>query len=156
MIRAKVIHTWQNLSQHQRKQLRRLANRARDAGLRCRCKVILALVRGSTPTMIAQVGLCAKSQVYRVAGRFLTAGLAGLADRREDNGQDDLDLGLITPSRRVARFLTATGPDHKGSELTGVTFSPNGRRLFVSSQRYKGGGAIFEITGPFRTARPRA
>ena len=71
----------------------------------------------------------------------------------EDNGQDDLDLGLITPSRHVARFLTATGPDHKGSELTGVTFSPNGRRLFVSSQRYKGGGAIFEISGPFRTAR---
>jgi transposase len=87
LIRAKVIHTWQKLSQHQRKELRRLANRARDAGLRCRCKVILALVRGTTPTMIAQGGLCAKSQVYRVAGRFLTGGLAGLADRREDNGQ---------------------------------------------------------------------
>ena len=87
MIRAKVIHTWQKLSQHQRKELRRLANRARDAGLRCRCKVILALVRGTTPTMIAQGGLCAKSQVYRVAERFLTGGLAGLADRREDNGQ---------------------------------------------------------------------
>ena len=37
--------------------------------------------------MIAQGGLCAKSQVYRVAGRFITEGLAGLADRREDNGQ---------------------------------------------------------------------
>ena len=74
----------------------------------------------------------------------------------EDNGQDDLDLGLITPRRRVARFLTATGPDHKGSELTGVTFSPSGRRLYVSSQRYKGAGAIFEISGPFRTARRRA
>jgi transposase len=87
LIRAKVIHTWQKLSQPQRKELRRLANRARDAGLRCRCKVILALVRGSTPTMIAQGGLGVKSQVYRVARRFLTGGLAGLADRREDNGQ---------------------------------------------------------------------
>ena len=37
--------------------------------------------------MIAQGGLCAKSQVYRVAGRFITKGLAGLADRREDNGE---------------------------------------------------------------------
>ena len=61
--------------------------RAKDAGMRCRCKVILALVQGKTPTMIAQGGLCAKSQVYRVAERFLTEGLAGLADRREDNGQ---------------------------------------------------------------------
>jgi transposase len=61
--------------------------RAKDPGMRCRCKVIRALVRGKTPTMIAQGGLCAKSQVYRVAGRFLTGGSAGLADRREDNGQ---------------------------------------------------------------------
>jgi transposase len=36
--------------------------------------------------MIAQGGLCAKSQVYRVAERFITKALAGLADRREDNG----------------------------------------------------------------------
>ena len=61
--------------------------RAKDAGMRCRCKVVLALVQGKTPTMIAQGGLCAKSQVYRVAGRFTTEGLAGLADRREDNGE---------------------------------------------------------------------
>jgi transposase len=61
--------------------------RAKDAGLRCRCKVVLALVQGTTPTMIAQGGLCAKSQVYRVAERFITEGLAGLADRREDNGE---------------------------------------------------------------------
>ena len=39
--------------------------RAKDAGMRCHCKVVLALVRGTTPTMIAQGGLCAKSQVYR-------------------------------------------------------------------------------------------
>jgi transposase len=60
--------------------------RAKHADMRCRCKVVLALVQGSTPTMIAQGGLCAKSQVYRVAERFISNGLAGLADRREDNG----------------------------------------------------------------------
>ena len=37
--------------------------------------------------MIAQGGLCAKSHVYRVAERFITEGLPGLADRREDNGE---------------------------------------------------------------------
>jgi len=61
--------------------------RAKDPGMRCRCKIILALVRGSTPAMIAEGGLGAKSQVYRVAARFLAGGLAGLADRREDNGR---------------------------------------------------------------------
>jgi transposase len=87
LIRAKVVYTWQKMSQSQRNELRRLAMRAKDAGTRCRCKVVLALVQGKTPTMIAQGGLCAKSQVYRVAGRFITEGLAGLADRREDNGE---------------------------------------------------------------------
>jgi hypothetical protein len=38
--------------------------------------------------MIAHGGLCAKSQVYRVAERFLERGLVGLADRREDNGEN--------------------------------------------------------------------
>lgn len=61
--------------------------RAKDAGMRCRCKVVLGLVQGRTPTMIAQGGLCAKSQVYRVAQRFIAHQLTGLADRREDNGE---------------------------------------------------------------------
>ncbi len=87
MIRAKVVHTWQKLPHPQRAELRRLAMRAKDPGMRCRCKVVLTLVRGKTPALLAEGGLCAKSQVYRVAGRFLAGGLAGLADRREDNGR---------------------------------------------------------------------
>ncbi|MGO9470587.1 MAG: helix-turn-helix domain-containing protein [Isosphaeraceae bacterium] len=49
--------------------------------------------QGETPTMIAQGGLCAKSQVHRVAERFITEGLAGLADRREDNDRHRGVLG---------------------------------------------------------------
>jgi transposase len=56
--------------------------------MRCRCKVILSLVQGKTPTIIARGGLCAKSQVYRVAQGFIEHGLVGLADRREDNGEN--------------------------------------------------------------------
>ena len=56
--------------------------------MRCRCKIILSLVQSKTPAMIAQGGLCAKSQLYRVAGRFIEHGPAGLADRREDNGEN--------------------------------------------------------------------
>jgi transposase len=92
LIPAKVIQSWQKLSGRQRKELRRLAIRAKNAGVRCRCKVILALVRGTTPTLIAQGGLCAKSQVYRIAERFIEYGLTGLADRREDNGRRKITM----------------------------------------------------------------
>src|SRR5262245_21266895 len=61
--------------------------RAPDAVMRCRCKIVLSLVQGKTPTMIARGGLCAMSQVYRVAERFIEHGPVGLADRREDNGE---------------------------------------------------------------------
>ena len=30
-------------------------------------------------------------------------------------------------------------------------FDPRGRRLYFSSQRFDGTGAIFEVSGPFRT-----
>ncbi|MEI8283136.1 MAG: IS630 family transposase [Armatimonadota bacterium] len=87
MIQAKVIHTWQKRTKAERKELRRLAMRAKDPGMRCRCKIILALVQGKTPTKIGHGGLASKSQVYRVAQRFIENGLTGLADRREDNGE---------------------------------------------------------------------
>ena len=61
--------------------------RAKDAGMRCRCKLILALVQGKTPTMIAQGGLCAKSQVYRVAERFISRWFDRARRQREDNGE---------------------------------------------------------------------
>jgi transposase len=89
--------------------------RAKDPGMRCRCKVILALVRGGTPTMIAAGGLCAKSQVYRIAGRFLSGGLVGLADRREDNGQPKITpayqaelLRLVEESPRQSGYRRPT------------------------------------------------
>ena len=37
-----------------------------------------------------------------------------------------------------------------------MTFNPRGKRIYFSSQRYTGAGAIFEISGPFRTSRADA
>lgn len=69
---------------------------------------------------------------------------------------DDLELGIITPQREVAAFLQCAGPQHgtgeAASEVTGPTFDPSGTRLYFSSQRAGGTGAVYEITGPFRTA----
>jgi len=102
LIQAKAIKTWQKLSRRERKEIRRRSMRASDAVMRCRCKAILGLVPGKAPTMIAQCGLCAKSQVYRVADRFMEYGLVGHADRREDNGENKAtDAG---PARTLSSF----------------------------------------------------
>jgi uncharacterized protein len=80
----------------------------------------------------------------------------------EDIATDEIDMGVIAPDRSVSRFLSVTGAQHRGSELTGVTFDPSGSRMYVASQRAfaksdlePGPGAIYEITGPFRRAKRR-
>jgi len=74
----------------------------------------------------------------------------------EDNGQAEFDIVMMTADRTLSSFVRATGDIHKGSELSGVTFSPDGDHLYFSSQRAygSGNGAIYEVTGPFRAARP--
>jgi secreted PhoX family phosphatase len=86
----------------------------------------------------------------------LTANRAGEVFVCEDIATDEIDIGLIERSGRVSRFLSATGPQHVNSELTGVAFDPSGSRMYFSSQRAGGSGsvpgpgAIYEISGPFR------
>lgn len=67
----------------------------------------------------------------------------------EDNDQGRLDIAIVERSGRVSRLLSATGPRHEGSELTGVAFDPTGSRLFLASQRAAGVGEIYELRGPF-------
>lgn len=78
-----------------------------------------------------------------------------------DSDDPGFDIGLITQDRVVTRFLKVTGNQHTGagvgdarSELAGIIFDPSGDRMFFSSQRGFGTGVIYEITGPFRAARP--
>lgn len=81
-----VLTAWQKLRRRQRRQLRSWARGSPDASRRVRCKIILGLVRGQTPTAIHRGMQCSRAQVYRVGQRFVEQLLAGLADRREDNG----------------------------------------------------------------------
>jgi len=85
-VQTEVQQAWQSLSSYERRTLRAFAKGSPDAGLRCRCKIVLSLVRGNSPSLIARGGQHSQSQAYRVARRFIEEGLAGLADRREDNG----------------------------------------------------------------------
>ena len=65
-----------------------------------------------------------------------------------------MELCLITTADAqdtVAPFLRIAG--HTGSEITGPAFSPDGTRLYFSSQRGTNGtiGVTYEMIGPFRT-----
>ncbi|WP_431773940.1 alkaline phosphatase PhoX [Streptomyces cucumeris] len=69
----------------------------------------------------------------------------------EDGG--NMEICLITPDDVVAPFLRITG--QSGSEITGPAFSPDGSRLYFSSQRgttgSSSGGITYEVAGPFRS-----
>ena len=93
-------------------------------------------------------------------------GVDQLADSRagevfvcEDLIGTEIDIGVIDRRGRVSKFLSVTGPDHRRSELTGVTFDPSGSRMYFSSQRafpdglLPGPGAVYEVSGPFRRDR---
>jgi transposase len=77
---------WKGLCKQTQRWLNAESMVSGDAGWRMRCKIIRNLVRGEAPTTIARLLGCSRSQVYRVAQRFLELGPEGLVDRREDNG----------------------------------------------------------------------
>ena len=72
----------------------------------------------------------------------------------EDGGGMELCvLATVGRSLQVAPVVRITG--QSGSEVTGPAFSPDGMRLYLSSQRGADGrGVTYEISGPFRTAPP--
>ena len=77
---------WKELSRRLRRELRSNAQYHSDGRYCQRCKIIWNLVKGNCPTSIAEHLACSYSKVLRVARRFAEKGLAGLVDRREDNG----------------------------------------------------------------------
>jgi transposase len=72
-------------------QVRRLRRQTKDKGLAIRCQIVLLADKGRDRPDIARSLGCSVSWVGRVLGRFRDCGIAGLHDRREDNGQLKLD-----------------------------------------------------------------
>lgn len=74
----------------------------------------------------------------------------GLRYVAEDRG--DMQICTVDAAGRASVLAQLTGV--RGSEITGLAFSPAGDRLYFSSQRRP--GATYEIRGPFRGAAPGA
>lgn len=77
-------------------KLRRLRRDTKDKGLAFRCQIVLLASRGRSKTAIADSLGCSRSWVCEVVGRFGEFGVAGLYDRREDNGQLKLDEQFLS------------------------------------------------------------
>jgi transposase len=72
-------------------QLRKLRRETRDKGLADRCQIVLLTARGRPRKAVAEAVGRSVSWVHRVLRRFSELGIAGLMDRREDNGQRKLE-----------------------------------------------------------------
>lgn len=90
-VQEQVLQAWKLLDRTDRRWVRNRAKCACDPLIRGHCKILLSLVAGKGPSVIASSGVCSASQVYRVAHRFVEEGLTALADKREDNGQTKVD-----------------------------------------------------------------
>ncbi len=66
----------------------------------------------------------------------------------EDGG--NMEIGIISTKREVAPLIRFEGAEHNNSEVCGVTFSPDGKRMYATSQRANNAGAVYEISGPFK------
>jgi transposase len=82
-------------------RLRRLRRETRDKGLADRCQIVLLAAKGRGRPAVAEAVGCSVSWVGRVLARFRDCGVAGLYDRREDNGAVKLDEGYLSLLHRL-------------------------------------------------------
>ncbi len=76
--------------------LRRMRRQTKDKGLAERCQIVLLTAKGRRRAAVAEGVGCSVSWVNRVVARFRDAGVPGLFDRREDNGEPKLDEWFLS------------------------------------------------------------
>ena len=166
-VSTKVLVVWRELRRRERRIMKALSRGSPDAVLRCRCKVILALVQGKTPTMIQEGGLCSSSQVYRVADRFIEQGPQGLPDRREDNGENKVTelyelelLSVLTGSPRDHGYLRPTWTQELLVRVlaarTGITVSVTTMSRLLKRHRVRLGSTQASRGLPMAESTPNA
>src|SRR5436853_7888332 len=95
------------LSHWRRRKLKQEAKWALDARYRTRCLIVLRADEDHSNPAIAAMLSCSKSLVSKTLARFEQEGLAGLVDRREDNGRPKADESYIAQVREVLKQRTS-------------------------------------------------
>jgi transposase len=90
-------------------KLRRMRRETKDKGLADRCQIVLLVARGRRRADVAESVGRSVSWVNRVVARFRDLGVAGLLDRREDNGQPKLDEWFLAT---LYDLVDASPQDH--------------------------------------------
>ena len=161
---TKVLVVWRGLRERERQIIRAFSRGSGDAVLPCRCKVILALVQGKSPTLIEESGLCSSCQVYRVANRFIDQGPQRLPDRREDNGENKVTelyelelLSVLTRSPRNHGYLKPTWTQELLARVlaarTGITVSVTTMSRLLKQHRIRLGRPKPVVKCPWPKAR---
>jgi transposase len=101
---------WKRLSKKERGWLVSESMQGDEVNWRMRCKIIRNLARREKAAKISSILGCSRSEVYRVARRFIDQGPAGLVDRREDNG----DPKVTDDFEWVVLMAVATSPPDYG------------------------------------------
>tara|TARA_R110002096_G_C14528435_1_gene717530 strand:- start:169 stop:1152 length:984 start_codon:yes stop_codon:yes gene_type:complete len=128
--------------------------KTKDPGLLRRCQIVLSYgaKRGCTST--AEVLHCAPATAVRVARRFEEGGLAGLEDRRAENGQLMRDDDFL---QALVEILSAHPRDHGWErptwtrELIGLTLADKG---FDHPSVATVGRALVDLSATWKAARP--
>ena len=96
-------------------KLRRMRRETSDKGLANRCQIVLLTAKGRRRAAVAEAVGCSVSWVNRVVARWRDHGVAGLLDRREDNGQEKLSewflsllYNVVDASPQVYGYLRPT------------------------------------------------
>jgi transposase len=84
-----------------KRELRKLRDKTTDKGLAARCQIVLLWSECVPWFEITRAIGCSFSWVGRVIRRFRDHGIAGLFDRREDNGQTKLDEHYLATLRAI-------------------------------------------------------
>lgn len=96
-------------------ELRRLRRNTADAALAMRCQMVLRAADGRSSRQIGEALGCSRSGVSRALQRFRQCGIAGLIDRREDNGAVKVDEWYLM---ELIRVLEGRPPDYGYSRPT--------------------------------------
>jgi len=152
------------LARRVKHQIRKLRRDTKDKGLAQRCQIVLLSEKGRTRAAVGEAVGCSVSWIHRVLRRFVELGVAGLLDRREDNGQRKLDERYLA----ILHDVVAGSPQDHGyrrptwtrellvrvmTQLTGIEVHPATMSRALQANRSRLGRPRPVVRCPWPKAR---